>query len=268
MWSCSFVSTLFPAASFGELVQIARRLGAQGLEPRLGARHAHGLELAAGPDERRAIRDALAQGGVTVSDIGSPGHIGESPASDFAAYARLATDVGARGIRVFYDDPKEGEEHARWVDRIRAGLRAVEAELGADAARLWVENHGASSRSDAIAEIGGDAVGVVWDVAHSASAGEGVEESWRGFGRRVRHVHVKDWRKNPDGSWARAVPLFDGDLPITDALALLVRVGYAGFVSAEVPPARGEDDVSRLVAARKKIAAADRAVAAATGAGA
>ena len=68
MWSCSFVSTVSPEASLGSLCILARELGASALEPRLGASHAHQIELGTDSAARARIHEVLRSSGVRLSD--------------------------------------------------------------------------------------------------------------------------------------------------------------------------------------------------------
>ena len=75
-------------------------------------------------------------------------------------------------------------------------------------------------------------VGAVWDVHHPFRMGETIEETWNLIGRRLLHVHMKDARLKPDGTW-QLVLLGEGEVPCQDIIRLLDREGYTGYVSAE-----------------------------------
>jgi sugar phosphate isomerase/epimerase len=252
-FTCSFVSTMFPEATLDALITTALEVGASALELRCAAGHGHRVDIDLVDSERVSFRQTLTASSITISDLASPARIGSAPIELFEAYLRLADDLGVPGVRVFCDDPKKGEERGAWLHRVQSASHALSEALGAPAAaRLWIENHGATSTVDSLLEAAGRDFGFVWDVGHSSSHGEAPGEVWERIGRRVRHVHVKDWRRKPEGGWDRACRLLEGDLHIAVALQLLTAEGYQGCVSVEVPSPGGPEDLRRLVGWRER----------------
>jgi hexulose-6-phosphate isomerase len=55
------------------------------------------------------------------------------------------------------------------------------------------------------------------------------------LGRRIKHVHLKDWKGNAlNGNWT---PLLQGAVDFTKLMAELRTAGYAGPLISEVPEA-------------------------------
>ncbi len=65
----SFMSFSCPELSFERMLDLAVRLGYAGIEPRIQANHAHGVELDASPAMRRDARRQAAEAGVEISCI-------------------------------------------------------------------------------------------------------------------------------------------------------------------------------------------------------
>ena len=104
---------------------------------------------------------------------------------------------------------------------------------------VWLETHGDFATADAarglLEQAGGEGLGLVWDPANAFSEfGEQPEPALAALGPLVRHVHLKDVRRPPDGRvpWPPALP-GEGDFPGARALAALAGAGYDGWVSFE-----------------------------------
>lgn len=62
------------------------------------------------------------------------------------------------------------------------------------------------------------------------------------LGKRIKRLHIKDFRRavgNLDGF----VGLMDGDMNWTSLTAALRKIGYDGFMTVEVPPYRGANEI-------------------------
>jgi sugar phosphate isomerase/epimerase len=60
----SFMSFSTTNLSLDDLLALAKKLGYDGVEPRIDSKHAHGIELAAGAADRKAARQKAAKAGV------------------------------------------------------------------------------------------------------------------------------------------------------------------------------------------------------------
>ncbi len=66
---------------------------------------------------------------------------------------------------------------------------------------------------------------------HTARMGETPAQALAELGDRVLNVHVKDARRTADG-W-QLLLLGEGEIPVKEALRLLMERGYDDFVSVE-----------------------------------
>jgi hexulose-6-phosphate isomerase len=95
-------------------------------------------------------------------------------------------------------------------------------------------------------------VGSYFDVGNSFLLG--YPEQWIAIlGRRIRRVHVKDFRRTV-GTIDGFCPLFDGEIDWRRVMEALRAVGYDGYITGEMMPPRMEDllrtsgDLGRLIA--------------------
>lgn len=81
-------------------------------------------------------------------------------------------------------------------------------------------------------EVGSDAVGFYFDPGNMAVFQ--FPHHWvRILGRRIKHVHLKDWKGNAlNGTWT---PLLQGTVEFPKVMAELRAAGYAGPLISEVP---------------------------------
>jgi sugar phosphate isomerase/epimerase len=155
---------------------------------------------------------------------------------DLERYLELANDLGVPYVRTFGGNVMEGgtlEQTIRWVaEGISAALPTAEQQ----GVTILLETHDAFCRgaevAQVLAQVPHERLKAVWDVHHPFRMGESIEETWRLIGDRTVHVHMKDARLRPDGSW-QLVLLGEGEVPCHDVVKLLHREGYKGYISAE-----------------------------------
>ncbi len=84
-----------------------------------------------------------------------------------------------------------------------------------------------------------DNFGILWDIGHTSRVGdEAPRKSWERIGERVKHLHVKDavydiTHKDAMADGWRYVPPGAGQLPLADAIRLVLGKGYDGWVIFE-----------------------------------
>ena len=109
----------------------------------------------------------------------------------------------------------------------------------AERRNLWlgIETHGGLS-SDAPAmvelceQVGSNRFGVLFDPCNCAANGVDYKQAWSIFNAHVTHVHLKDGRRLPDGTWQR-VHLGEGEIDASWLLNEIEKAGYAGDLAVE-----------------------------------
>ena len=127
----------------------------------------------------------------------------------------------------------------------RRGASIVEAlgglrdRLRGTGVEVWLETHGdfatAAATRSLLEEAGSEGLGAVWDPANAYSEfGEEPEAGAVALGPFLRHVHLKDVRRPPDGKipWPPALP-GRGDFPAARVLEWLTAAGGDRWVSFE-----------------------------------
>ena len=150
--------------------------------------------------------------------------------------ADLAAELGAPGLRVFGDTIQPGADRASTQSWIAESIRELAEITAVKGVEVWIENHGdfaaAGETAAILANAASPGVGVVWDPANSFAAhGERSEEGAAILQPAIRHVHIKDLRRQGD-EW-EYVPTGEGDFPLLELRASLEDLNYDRFVSFE-----------------------------------
>lgn len=238
----AFTTLGCPGWSWQEIVQNAVAMGYQGIEVR-GIAGEMDLPSAGPflPASRERTKRELAARGLAICCLGSSVRFDDAGTLDEhirsgKEYIDLARDLGAPYIRVFGDripSPEREQEISKQVVRGLETLGTYAAERGVV---VLIESHGDFSVSRRLRrimeQVSNPAVGVLWDLHHPwRFHGESLEETYEALGPWVRHVHLKDSARHESGF--RYTLLGRGEFPLAEALALLKRVGYRGWLSFE-----------------------------------
>jgi len=153
--------------------------------------------------------------------------------------AELAAQLGARGIRVFGDRVQPGADLASTRGWIVTCLAELRDRLRGSGVEVWLETHGdfatAAATRALLKEAGSEGLGAVWDPANAYSEfGEQLDAGRAALGPFLRHVHLKDARRPPDGKipWPPVLP-GRGDFPAARVLEMLSASGGEHWVSFE-----------------------------------
>jgi glucosamine-6-phosphate deaminase len=153
--------------------------------------------------------------------------------------AELAARLGARGIRVFGDRVQTGADLASTRAWIVESLAELRDRIRGSGVEVWLETHGDFARTTAtralLEEAGSEGLGAIWDPANAFSEfGEDPADGGAGLGPFMRHVHLKDEKRPPDGKipWRPVLP-GRGDFPAASVLDGLAASGRDHWVSFE-----------------------------------
>ncbi len=131
------------------LIANCRKIPAYGLEMRTSQNYAHGVELELTAAERREARLRFIDSPIMLVGLACGERFDSPDAAKLRdsiekakAYAKLAHDVGATGLRVFPNDFHEGVEKQKTLAQIARSLNEV-GQYAADYGQMIrLENHG------------------------------------------------------------------------------------------------------------------------------
>jgi sugar phosphate isomerase/epimerase len=240
----SFSTLACPACTMPQIIAMAARECYDGIELRFvqGEDSLWKLPVFSGK-ELASTKQALADRALTISCLDTSCRFHSPDATERGRWiaegkrmADLAAELGAPGLRVFGDTIQPGADRAstqRWIAESIRELAEMTAVRGVE---VWIENHGDFAGSGETAAILQQAAspkaGVVWDPANSFAATQ--EQPADGAARlrvAIRHVHIKDLRRDRDG-WKHVLP-GEGDFPLLELKAILQDLQYDRFLSFE-----------------------------------
>ena len=238
----SFMTFSCPELRWEAVLGVARRFGYDGVEPRAQAGHAHGIEVAATPEERAAIRRQAAAAGIAISCLATSCRYTaaeraelEKMMADTRAHIALAHDIGAPCMRVFGGGIPKGMSREVATAQVADSLAAVADEAEAAGVTLCVETHDswcdANDLAAAIHRVDHPNVQANWDIMHPCRVGMTIDEAFAAIGPYVRHCHFHDGKPKEEGGGL--CPIGEGFVDHRRAVELLKEAGFAGHMSGE-----------------------------------
>ena len=239
----SFSTLSCPDWSWSRVLDEAQCLGYAGVEVR-GADGEMYLPKARPflPEHIEATKADLVRRGLVITDLGSSVSF-HDPANRDAFlqegkdYIDLAAALGVPYVRVFGDRVPDRAKTDETIALLVDGYRELCAYIGDRDVMILQETHGDFPDMDLLRPVleGVDhpKFGLLWDVAHVFRIyGRDLAPFVAWAGSRIRHVHLKDMRREPDGTFTLC-GLGEGDVPVAEAVGLLRGIGYDGFLSLE-----------------------------------
>lgn len=237
----AFMSFSCPDLEFGAMLDLARRAGYDGVEPRITEGHRHGVEPEASPSARAALKQKAADAGVAVCCIATscsyadPKH-SERQVAETRQAIDLAADLGAPRIRVFGGQLAPGLRRWEAIRLLAESLGSVAAQAARRGVTVCLETHDDWCDPAHVAElmrrVHHPAIAVNWDIMHPGRApGATVDEAFALLRPWIRHVHFHDGIER-DGRIAYAA-LGSGQVDTRRAVELLEDAGYDGYLSGE-----------------------------------
>jgi sugar phosphate isomerase/epimerase len=220
-----------------KIVEMARAGGYAGIEFRAEAKHQHGVELEASPEQRREIRDRTQDAYLEVACIGlssrfdTPDQRRRQEIVDRTKrYVELSAAVNCRRLRVFGNDmPREGVGGDLPPDRetviryVGDALREIAEFAGPHGVDILLEMHGQFNywyfARSAVEHASHPGVGIVYNCDTRDLVAGAVAPTYERVRHLIRHVHMH---------------AFTRGYPYPELFALLQGDGYTGYLSSEI----------------------------------
>ena len=237
----SYMSFSTPELSLAEILEAAERFGYDGIEPRLDANHAHGIEVAASAEQRKAARQQVADSPIALACLATSLQYA-NPADTEKMIAEtheridLAGDVGAPRLRTFGGQLGEGLSRDGAIDLLARTLSDVADHAAERGVTLCFETHDDWCDPKHVAavlqRVSHPNIAANWDIMHPVRMGLAtIEESFETLRPWIRHLHVHDG-VTKDGQLELA-PIGTGEIDHKRAIELLAAAGYDGYISGE-----------------------------------
>lgn len=230
-----------PELTLSELCEVANRYGYTGIEPRMDAGHAHGVEETISAVQRNRYRDTAARHGVALACLATSlkfsdaGH-NHTVIDETHTRIDLAGDMGIPTLRVFGGAISAGVDREQAVEGVVEALTIVADHAAAREVVLCVETHddwcNPADVAAVLKQVDHPAIAANWDIMHPVRMGFAtMEGAFHTLAPWIRHVHIHDGH-TVDGQLKMA-PIGTGTIDHQTAITLLRGTGYQGFISGE-----------------------------------
>ena len=237
----SFMSFSCPELDLDGMLAAAKRLGYDGIEPRLSAGHHHGIETSSTPAQRSEARIKAQDSSVAICCLATSCRYAD-PASAVANIEEthrcidLAADVGAPSLRVFGGKLGEGLSRKDAIDLLVDSLRALAPQAQEAGVTLCVETHDdwcdPAHLAEVMRRVDRPSIAVNWDIMHPVRMSHAtMREAYETLKPWIKHVHFHDGRQT--GSRLEYLPIGQGDIDHRVAVHLLRTGSYQGLLSGE-----------------------------------
>ncbi len=240
----SFSTLACPSATMRQVVRMASGEGYDGIELRFVENEDSFWKLAAFSGEGlAATKQLLIDQGLMISCVDTSCRFHWPDATERERWidegermSDLAADLGAPGIRVFGDTIQAGADRPSTRAWIAESIHKLAEIAGQKSVEVWLESHGdfctAAETRSLLTDADSQNIGAVWDPVNSfVAADERPAEGAEILGALIRHVHVKDVRRDTAGF--RYVLTGDGEFPLRELNSSLRELHYARFLSFE-----------------------------------
>jgi sugar phosphate isomerase/epimerase len=237
----AFMSFSAPQLRLDELLELAGRVGYDGIEPRIGSNHAHGIELDTSAAQRRAIREQAAASGIALCCVATGCRYADpATAADMVEDTRraieLAADLGVSRLRVFGGALGQDLARAQAIELVADSLAKVAGDATAAGVTICLETHDDWTAPEHVAEVmrrvDSPAVAVNWDYQHTTRiAGTSVDQAFATLQTWIKHVHFHDGENRADK--LIFLPVGAGDYDNRRVIELLLGMEYPGYLSGE-----------------------------------
>lgn len=237
----SFMSFSCPGLTLEETLDLAKRLGYDGLEPRVGSNHKHGIEYDSSPETRAAAKKAAEEAGiklccVATSCVYANPETREAMIADTHKAIDLAGDIGAPRLRVFGGAVPENITREQAIEQVSEALKSVADHAAERGVVVCMETHDHWCDPEHVAEVmrrvNHPAIAVNWDIMHPVRVSNvSITRSFEILKDWIKHVHFHDG-KTVDGKLI-LTSIGEGDIDHATAVKLLKDSGYSDFMSGE-----------------------------------
>jgi sugar phosphate isomerase/epimerase len=230
-----------PQASFDQLLQIAQRYGYDGIEPRIDAGHAHGIETHTPGSARREIQQKALDATVAICCVATSCHFANPQDTEQQLeLARrcidLAADLGSPRLRVFGGQVGQSLSREAAINHVAASLGQIAAYAEQRNVIVCMETHDDWCNplhvTEVMKRVNHPAIAVNWDIMHPVrQGGATMEQAFHLLKPWIRHVHVHDGMKRLDQVVLK--PIGKGEIDHRQAIELLRDMSYDGYISGE-----------------------------------
>lgn len=232
-----------PELSMKEVIELAKEIGYDGIEPRIGSGHKHGVELDADAETRDKIKREVAESGIELSCLATSCSYADPEKRKSMIELTddaidLAGDVGCGFLRVFGGVIPKGISREQAINDVSEALRSVADHAEKRGVVVCLETHDDWCDPKHVAavmtKVNHPAIAVNWDIMHPVRTAEKtMDEAYDALKPWIKHCHIHDGVWEGEEKALSLAPIGEGKVDHKRALELLSRMGYEGALSGE-----------------------------------
>jgi len=237
----SFMSFSCPELTLEDMLALAQKYGYAGLEPRVSAKHRHGIEFDSSATFRKQCREQAAAAQIAIACIATSCRYADAgilteQIKDTHRAIDLAGDLGAPRIRVFGGPLSQGIAREAAVEMVAAALRSLAPHAAERGVVLCMETHDdwcdPADVAEVMQRVAHPSIAVNWDIMHPVRAGKAtMDQAFHALKPWIRHVHFHDGIQVDEK--LSLCPIGEGAIDHRRAVQLLQSEKYADFLSGE-----------------------------------
>ncbi|MFT5087109.1 MAG: sugar phosphate isomerase/epimerase [Candidatus Latescibacterota bacterium] len=237
----AFMSFSCPDLALDAMLELAKEIGYDAVEPRTSADHKHGIEIEASASERATIKSKAEAAGIRYSCVATSCRYAdpETVAANIAEthqFIDLAADIGADKMRVFGGQMGEDLNREAAIEQVVQALGEVADHAGEKEVTLCLETHDdwcdPFHVATVMAAVDHKNIAVNWDIMHPVRTGSAtMDEAYEILEPWIEYVHIHDGSTDLKQLTFKAIG--EGDIDHKCALELLMDNGYDGYLSGE-----------------------------------
>lgn len=243
---------------FNDLLSMAKRLGYDGVEPRMG--HAHGIDGDLPTSQRKEMKERSTETGIAICCLASGNSFAhpdktENSVEEIRRLIEVSRDLGCPAIRVFGGRISSEAERAAATDRVAEALLRLADEAQAADVKICLETHDSWTQPSDVAavmqRVNHPAIGVNWDILHPQRIHKiPMRDAYDILSPWIHHVHIHDATFEPQLVYTT---MGEGAVDVGSALSCLIESNYNGYLSGEWIEKNGlvidpEDELVRMKA--------------------
>lgn len=236
----SFMTFSTPQLTLEQVLKTAEMYGYDGVEFRLDAKHAHGVEVSVTAAGRKAMREMIAASGIAPCCLATSIKYADPAAeADMIRQTHeridLAGDIGSPAIRVFGGALPPEFPRDKAIGQVAKCLAAVANHAAERQVAVCLETHDdwcdPLHVAAVLAKVNHPAIACNWDVMHPVRMGYATaEKSFEILMPWIRHTHLHDGMQ---GATLTMVPIGEGMIDHRAFVRCLKSIHYKGFLSGE-----------------------------------
>jgi len=226
--------------SLDAILEKVPALGFAGVEFRTDRQHAHGIEPDVSDDELAAIRRRFEDAGVAIAGLSSSCSY-DAPDPEVLReniemtkrHLDMCALLGTGGVKVYGNVFHDGVPREQTIAQLTTALAECAAHGAEVGAKVRFEMHGQFNTPELCLQVLSEAdptgIGLIFNCNQIDVVEGSVAATWNAVRERVIHVHLHD--------------LADPSFPYRELAGLLVRDGFDGWATGELPESPDADRV-------------------------